>query len=76
MIRDTRLKGVYGRYIYGDYCTGYLWTAALRAGTLKARVYGRLSMRMGSLSSFGQDLAGRIYLTSMDGTVARLDPAP
>jgi hypothetical protein len=28
VIRDKRLRGLYGRYVYGDYCTGEIRTLA------------------------------------------------
>jgi len=75
VIRDTRLKRIYGRYIYGDFCTGQISTLGLRAGRLAAVTYGARSIKVAQLSSFGQDNSGRLYLTSLSGRVYRLDPA-
>lgn len=72
VVRDPRIPALAGRYVYGDFCAGRLLTARLRPGGATARRATRL--RVPSLSSFGEDGAGRIYATSLDGPVHRLDP--
>jgi glucose/arabinose dehydrogenase len=72
VIRDPRLPSLDGRYIYGDYCAGELRSARLRQSGATAR--RDLHLHVPSLTSFGQDNAGRIYAASGDGPVYRLDP--
>jgi glucose/arabinose dehydrogenase len=72
VIRDPRLRALAGRYVYGDFCAGDLFTARLRQGGASGR--RALGLHVGSLSSFGEDDAGRVYVTSLDGPVYRLDP--
>jgi glucose/arabinose dehydrogenase len=72
VIRDSRLPALVGRYVYGDFCVGDIFTARLRQGGASGR--RALGLHVGSLSSFGEDNRGRIYLTSLDGPVYRLDP--
>lgn len=72
VIRDARLPSLAGRYVYGDFCEGRLLSARLREGGATAR--RSLGLRVPSLSSFGEDNAGRVYAVSLDGPVYRLDP--
>jgi glucose/arabinose dehydrogenase len=61
-----------GRYIYGDYCSGNIWSFKLAGG--KASGLRRESFKIDSVSSFGQDLAGELYGVSHGGTIYRLTP--
>ena len=72
VVRDQRLRSLYGRYLYGDYCAGQLRSFVPAAGG--AREDRELGLEVGLLSSFGEDSAGRIYATSLEGPVYRLDP--
>jgi glucose/arabinose dehydrogenase len=70
VVRDRAVPGLYGRYVYGDYCNNRLRVATLRAGH---RVSSRtLSVpTISGVSSFGEDAAGRVYVTSLNGPVYR-----
>jgi len=71
VVRDRGVPGLYGRYVYGDFCAGRLMSARLRAGrTASPRPVGRLSVP--GTSSFGEDAQGRVYVTSSEGPVYRL----
>ena len=70
VVRDPALPELYGRYVYGDYCKGELWSAAL--GPSGASGDGATGLRVGGLSSLGEDGCGRLYATSIDGPVYRL----
>jgi glucose/arabinose dehydrogenase len=72
VIRDARLPALAGRYVYGDFCAGDLLTARLRQGGASSR--RGLGLHVSSLSSFGEDSRGRVYVVSLDGPVYRLDP--
>lgn len=72
VVRDPRLPQLAGRYVYGDFCRGELLSARLRIPRATAR--GDLHLHVASLSSFGEDGAGRVYAVSLDGPVYRLDP--
>jgi glucose/arabinose dehydrogenase len=74
VVRDPRLESLYGRYLYGDYCEGELRSFPARAGR-QARGDVALGPRVPGLSSFGEDSAGRLYATSIEGAVYRLDPS-
>ena len=61
-----------GRYIYGDYCSGNVWSFKISGG--KATGLRRERFRIASVSSFGQDTAGELYGVSHGGTIYRLTP--
>lgn len=59
-----------GRYVYGDFCSGRLWStepAGVGVGPIR-----RESATIPQLTSFGSDAAGELYATSGGGTVYRL----
>jgi glucose/arabinose dehydrogenase len=72
VVRDRALTGLRGRYVFGDFCKGRVESARLSAG--RARGVRRTSLRVPSLSSFGEDAQGRVYATSLDGPVYRIVP--
>ena len=61
-----------GRYIYGDYCSGIVWSFKLTGG--KAAGLRRESFKIANLTSFGEDTAGELYGVSHGGTIYRLTP--
>lgn len=71
--RGRRIARLRGRYVFGDFCTGEIWSvsaASIRAGGI------RLEHRsVGRLSSFGVGAGGELYATTLGGSVFRLDPA-
>jgi hypothetical protein len=72
VVRDPALKSLYGRYIYGDYCVGDL--RSFIPSPTKAEDDKELGENVAGLSSFGEDSAGHIYVTSLEGPVYRIDP--
>jgi glucose/arabinose dehydrogenase len=73
VVRDERLRSLYGRYLYADFCVGELrsFTADRRPDAGDDRALGPT---VPQLSSFGEDNRGRVYVVSLDGPVYRLDP--
>jgi hypothetical protein len=59
-----------GRYIYGDFCSGRIWTLRIADG--KATDIRPESINVGNLSSFGRDATGELYATSLNGTVYKI----
>jgi hypothetical protein len=72
VVRDRAVGGLYGRYVYGDYCKGQLRSARLSGGKASGdQAIGGLKTISG-LASFGEDAAGRVYVVAQgDGTVYR-----
>ena len=70
VVRDRSLgRGLYGKYVYGDFCSPNLRLSSLRARNAPSR---SLSAQVPSLVSFGEDGRGRGYAISLDGPVYRL----
>ena len=65
-----RIKGLKGRYVYGDYCNSQLRSFIPTLGG--ARKDRRVGPRVPSLTSFGQTQGGQIYAMSQNGPVFRL----
>ena len=69
--RGESIPAAAGRYFYGDYCSGAVWTLSRRGdGVSQPR---RLPFEVPGLSSFGEDSSGELYLLSLRGEVYRLD---
>jgi hypothetical protein len=68
--RGARRRGLDGRYLYGDVCSGRLWSARFLGGHLGTP--RPLRGRVPYLVSFGEDAAGRLYAVSFNGPVYRL----
>jgi glucose/arabinose dehydrogenase len=67
--RGSSVPAARGRYFYGDFCSGNVWSLTLASG--KARVR-REPFQVDSLASFGEDARGELYLVSLEGSVHRL----
>ena len=72
VVRDPALTSLRGRYLFGDFCQSRIISARLSAG--RARSVRATSLRVESLSSFGEDARGRVYAVSLSGPVYRLVP--
>lgn len=59
-----------GRYLFGDYCSGTVWSLRVVAG--KATAVRVEPFTIPSLTSFGEDANGELYATSQQGMVYRL----
>jgi glucose/arabinose dehydrogenase len=68
--RGRAVPAAAGRYFYGDYCSGTVWS--LRESGGKAVGLRREPFKVSSLTSFGEDAAGELYLVSHEGTIYRL----
>ena len=66
--RGTREAGLAGAYFYGDYCSGRIWAAARAAGN--AWQTGLAAQTKLSISSFGEDEAGELYVLDYGGGAA------
>jgi len=69
--RGTQISAMRGFYVFGDYCTGMMWTLA------KVRAKWYMSPLVDTsllISSFGEDANGELYVTSLNGSVYRFDP--
>jgi glucose/arabinose dehydrogenase len=67
--RGTGVPAARGRYFFGDFCSGRIWTLRAGAGRGTMRQTG---LRVRLLTSFGEDARGELYLVSRRGHLYRL----
>jgi len=68
--RGSARRSERGRYVYGDYCSGTVWSFRISQGTatdLRVEPF-----RIDSLTSFGENAAGELFAVSGDGTIYRI----
>jgi glucose/arabinose dehydrogenase len=58
-----------GIYLYGDYCTGYVWGLIRSDDEWQSQLLFETNER---ITSFGQDQAGEVYLVTDGGLVLKL----
>jgi glucose/arabinose dehydrogenase len=63
--RGNQVPAAVGRYFYGDYCSGTVWSVRVVGG--KATQLRREPFEVAGLSSFGEDASGNLYLMSVSG---------
>ncbi len=63
--RGTAISALVGRYVYGDFCTGEIWTISSTA-TSPATPVLQLDSSL-TISSFGENQAGELYVTDRGG---------
>ena len=68
--RGSARKAERGRYVFGDYCSGTIWS--LRASRGKATGVRVEPFTIPSLTSFGENAAGELFATSHEGVVYRI----
>jgi glucose/arabinose dehydrogenase len=69
--RGPNLDDLYGRYVYGDLCTGDVRSFAPVNPGLTDRSEG-INVGEENLNSFGEDSCGRLYVVSKAGQVNRI----
>jgi glucose/arabinose dehydrogenase len=70
VVADPKLKGLRGRYVYGDFCVGKI--RSFIPGLGGARKDRGTGVTVPMLSSFGEAQGGAIFATSLRGPVYRL----
>ena len=65
-----KIHSLQGYYIYGDYCSGNIWGLGYDGNVV---THNMLLTESGlSITSFGEDLAGNLYILSGDGGIYTL----
>jgi glucose/arabinose dehydrogenase len=72
VFRGRNIPAATGRYFYGDFCTGTIWSLRVENGHAVDIV--RHSIKVDGLSSFGEGTRGELFLVSLNGVVYRLAP--
>jgi glucose/arabinose dehydrogenase len=72
-----RMPGYEGVFFYGDYCGGHVWSFRVQDGKVVDRwdLTPSLGNGLRSISSFGEDASGEIYILDLHGEVYRIDPS-
>ena len=68
--RGAAFPQLQGTYIFGDYCSGTIWS--LRQSTPGQWERRKLLESGLSISSFGEDAAGELYLTDLGGALYQI----
>jgi glucose/arabinose dehydrogenase len=68
--RGQRVRAARGRYFYGDYCSGNIWSVRQQNG--RPVQQRREPFRVEALVSFGESARGELYLVSHEGVIYRL----
>jgi glucose/arabinose dehydrogenase len=68
--RGTAVPAAVGRYFFGDYCTGDVWS--LRVASGRAVDVRQEAFHAGTLTTFGEDTAGELYLGTGGGEIFKL----
>lgn len=70
--RGATLTALRGRYLYSDFCSGWLRTLRYEGGVLTETLQWDGASPATNVLSFGQDGAGEIYLLTLDNRVLRI----
>jgi len=73
VVRDPRLAGLDGAFLYSDFCAGGV--RAVRPSTGDSIDTADLGLEIGSVVSFARGPEGEVYVISMSDGVHRIDPA-
>ena len=68
--RGRAVAAASGRYFFGDYCSGIVWSLRVQDG--RAVDVRREAFRVPSLTSFGEDAAGELYFATGNGRIFKL----
>lgn len=67
--RGPSISELDGRYVYGDFCSGRIWTLDAAAPGRPLRIDDKIGAEGLSVSSFGEDAEGRLYVVDHAGRV-------
>ncbi|MCY4437513.1 MAG: PQQ-dependent sugar dehydrogenase [Chloroflexi bacterium] len=70
MYRGQQLPALAGNYIFGDYCSGIVWTLTPQADGAWLRTV--LFVAPSEITSFGEDADGEVYVIIRNGTIYRI----
>ena len=70
--RGKKLKSLYGRYVYGDYCSGEIWSFSV--DSIEPQTALLLNTDM-NISSFAEDHNGELYVIDINGHIYQLSDA-
>jgi hypothetical protein len=65
--RGTRISGLYGDYVYGDYCSGRIWTATPNGNSYVIHEVIRTPLL---ITTFGEDESGELYVAALGASAS------
>jgi glucose/arabinose dehydrogenase len=68
--RGSNIPAAKGRYFFGDFCAGTIWSLVVSGD--RATDVRQHSLHVDSLSSFGEGRFGELYALSLEGDVYRI----
>jgi len=68
--RGRAVAAAAGRYFFGDYCSGFVWSLRVESG--RAVDVRREPFQVASLTSFGEDATGELYFATGNGRIFKL----
>ena len=69
--RGTAIPEIAGHYFYSDYCAGWVRSFRFSNGTVSDQRSWEMG-DLGSVTSFGEDASGELYIVSANGRVYRI----
>lgn len=72
--RGSCLPQYNGHYFYADYCSSQIWSIKYDGNSVIDSTEYILSLPVSSISSFGEDASGELYVVSLDGAIYRIVP--
>jgi glucose/arabinose dehydrogenase len=72
--RGTAFPALVGAYLFSDYCSGTIWAIDALADETRTPTVVGVSHK--SISSFGEDEAGEVYVTDLGGQLLRIVARP
>ncbi len=68
--RGSKIKELYGKYIFGDFCSGTIWTIN-KEQNFEMQELMKTDL---NISSFGEDSSGELYVLDYQGRVFKFVP--
>jgi glucose/arabinose dehydrogenase len=68
--RGSAVSAAVGRYFFGDYCSGVVWSLRVQDG--RAVDVRREPFRVSSLTTLGEDAGGELYFATGNGRIFKL----
>ena len=70
--RGSEVAAARGRYFFGDYCSGLIWSFEAGAQYRRAAIVRQVDGTIPDLVSFGEGADGELYAVSIDGGIYAL----
>jgi glucose/arabinose dehydrogenase len=70
--RGSKVGAARGRYFFGDFCSGLIWSFKAGAQYRKTAIVKQLEGTIQDLVSFGESADGELYAVSIDGSIYAL----